>query len=168
MLFALAGILYLLAIALSIVSLVCFILVLVQMFKRDQANLGIICIVLTLCTGVGPLVAFIYGWMKATEWNLKKVMTYWTVAIVLQLICIAIAVASAIGGAATMDPNQFNTDPNNMNFEFETDGSGFSIPEGFNTPTEAPQPDSGVLQPESDSLLPLEVTPPEASPTDQP
>ena len=71
----LAGICYFLAIACGIASLVFFVMVVIQMFKRDQSTLGIVCIILTLCTGVGPLIAFIFGWMKATEWDIKKTWT---------------------------------------------------------------------------------------------
>ena len=59
-------------------SLVCFILVLIQMFQRGQTGLGIACIVLIFCVGIGALIAFVYGWMKATEWNIKNIMLAWT------------------------------------------------------------------------------------------
>ena len=44
----LAILLYLLAFVVGIGSLVCFVMVVVQMFKHDQTGLGIACIVLTL------------------------------------------------------------------------------------------------------------------------
>src|SRR5207244_2318083 len=50
----------------GIASLVCFVMVLIQMFQHGQTGLGIACIVLIFC-GVGGLIAFIYGWMKSTE-----------------------------------------------------------------------------------------------------
>ena len=59
-------------------SLICFILVLVQMFKREQTGLGIACIVLLLCA-IGGLIAFIYGWIKAKEWDIQNVMLAWTI-----------------------------------------------------------------------------------------
>jgi hypothetical protein len=59
-------------------SVVCFILVLIQMFQRGQTGLGITCIVLVFCVGIGALIAFVYGWMKATEWNIKNIMLAWT------------------------------------------------------------------------------------------
>lgn len=71
--------LILLLIAISIASLICFVMVLVKMFQNNQAGLGIICILLTLCTGIGPLVAFVVGWIKAAEWNIRRLMTAWTV-----------------------------------------------------------------------------------------
>ena len=136
MLVALAGLWYLLAIVCGIASLVFFIMVVIQMFKRDQSTLGIVCIVLTFCTGVGPLIAFVFGWMKATEWDLKKTMTYWTVAFVLQFVFIALVFASILGAAATMDPGEFNFDPNNMDIEFDIDESEFDIPD-FEMPEDA-------------------------------
>jgi hypothetical protein len=63
---------------LSIGSLVCFVLVLIKMFQRGQTGLGVACIVLAFCVGVGALIAFIYGWVKAREWDLQKVMMAWS------------------------------------------------------------------------------------------
>jgi hypothetical protein len=60
-------------------SLVCFILVLIQMFQRGRTGLGIACIVLSFCCGIGGLVAFIYGWMNHRGWGLTNVMIVWTV-----------------------------------------------------------------------------------------
>jgi hypothetical protein len=71
----------------GLVSLVCWIMVLIQMFKVQGALhgiLGIIC----------GLYAFIWGWMKATELNLKNVMLVWTgcfvANIVLQIVYVAV------------------------------------------------------------------------------
>jgi len=63
-------------------SLVCFIMVLVKMFQNDQSTLGIVCIVLALCTGIGALIAFVVGWMNARAWNIQQVMLAWTGCIV--------------------------------------------------------------------------------------
>lgn len=144
MLFALAGLWYFLAIACSIAALVFFIMVVVQMFKRDQSNLGIVCIVLTFCTGVGPLIAFVYGWVKVTEWDIKKIMTGWTVVFALQFVFIGLAIATIVGGMATIDPNEYDFDPNSMNIEFGDD-SDFSFPENFEMPGEAAMPDDTAL-----------------------
>jgi hypothetical protein len=67
----------------SLVSFICFILVLIQMFQRGATGTGIACVVLTLCCGLGGLIAFVYGWIKARDWNLTNVMTIWTVAFVI-------------------------------------------------------------------------------------
>lgn len=64
-------------------SLVCFILVLVQMFQRGETTMGIVCIVLTFCALIGPLITFIYGWVKSGQWGIKNIMVAWTVCIVL-------------------------------------------------------------------------------------
>jgi hypothetical protein len=81
----------------SLVSLVCFILVLVAMFKNEQTVMGIVCIVTIFC-GIGGLIAFVYGWMKAGEWNLQQVMLAWTGAFVLYLILFGINFAMVAGG----------------------------------------------------------------------
>ena len=79
----------------GIASLICFILVVVAMFQRQQTGLGIACIVLLFCFGIGALIAFIYGWMKSSEWNLKNVMIIWTIAIVIGFL-------SGAGGAVML------------------------------------------------------------------
>jgi hypothetical protein len=70
----------------GIISLVCFILVLVKMFQAGQTGLGILCIVLVFCCGIGGLIAFIYGWVKAKDWNITNVMIAWTVGVILGLV----------------------------------------------------------------------------------
>ena len=64
----------------SLVSLICFILVLIQMFQRGQTGMGIACVALSLCCGLGGLITFVYGWVKARDWNMVNTMTIWTVA----------------------------------------------------------------------------------------
>lgn len=66
-------------------SLVCFILVIYQMFKREKTGLAIACIVLILCC-VGGLLAFILGWVNNKEWNITTVMLVWTVCIILSIV----------------------------------------------------------------------------------
>jgi hypothetical protein len=80
------GLLLFLVVVSSIASLVCFILVLIKMFQANQTALAIVCIVLTFCTGIGSLIAFIYGWIKASEWNIKNIMLIWTAIFVLNII----------------------------------------------------------------------------------
>ena len=74
------------SILLSLVSLGCFIMVVVKMFQNGQTGLGIACIVLVLCAGIGALIAFVYGWMKSSEWNIKNIMLAWTGAIVVNIL----------------------------------------------------------------------------------
>jgi peptidoglycan biosynthesis protein MviN/MurJ (putative lipid II flippase) len=75
-----------LSIIAGIGSLVCFILVLVEMFRRGNTGLGIACIVLALCCGIGGLVAFVYGWIRHREWGLTNVMIIWTVCWILSAV----------------------------------------------------------------------------------
>jgi hypothetical protein len=65
--------------------LVCFILVVIKMFQHGQTGLGIATIVLAFC-GIGFLVAFIYGWVRAREWNLTNIMLIWTGAIIVYIV----------------------------------------------------------------------------------
>ena len=79
-----------LAIAAWIVALVCWIMVLIPLFKEKGVGhgiLGIIC-------GLYP---FIWGWMNVTRLNIKNVMIIWSVCLVLGIILNAISQAS-VGG----------------------------------------------------------------------
>jgi hypothetical protein len=91
--------LFLLQILAGIGSLVCFILVLVRLFQDGQTGLGVACIVLILC-GVGPLIAFIVGWVNAQRWRMTNVMTFWTVCIVVGVLAGAIRFATLPPGEA--------------------------------------------------------------------
>lgn len=73
-----ADLLTIIASAVAVIgSLICFILVIVHLFKTEQTGLGIVCIVLVFC-GIGGLVAFVKGWMD----GLGTVMWVWTACIV--------------------------------------------------------------------------------------
>ncbi len=120
----------------SIVGLVCFALVVAQMFKHDQTGLGVACIILAFCTGVGPLIAFVFGWTKAKEWDLKQIMTIWSVALALQVFLVFGAILMLFGAAAfsanelherdAFDDIEFSIDEDDMNFDFEELESEFS------------------------------------------
>jgi hypothetical protein len=69
----------------GIISFVCYILVLVKMFQNGKTGLAIVCIVLFCVCGLGVLIAFIYGWVKSGEWNIRNIMLAWTVGIVLDI-----------------------------------------------------------------------------------
>jgi hypothetical protein len=73
-----------------LIGLVCYILILIKMFQSGQTGLAIACIVLFCCFGIGYFVAFVYGWMRVREWNIKNIMTIWSVCIVVHLITTAI------------------------------------------------------------------------------
>ena len=108
----LAILLYLLAFVVGIGSLVCFVMVVVQMFKHDQTGLGVACIVLLFC-GIGGLIAFVYGWMKNKEWNLQKIMLIWTVCIAVGLLVNIVLIG--VGASMAANPNSpFQQQLNNM------------------------------------------------------
>jgi len=69
-----------LAIIAGLVSFVCTILVIVKMFQKAGAGLGIVGII---TCGIG---AFIWGWIKARELALTKLMFVWTAAIVVSTV----------------------------------------------------------------------------------
>jgi hypothetical protein len=81
---------YYLGIAAGLVSLVCWIMVLIKMFPAEGALKGILAII---C----GLYAFVWGWMNATRFNLKTIMLIWTVAILISVIANV-----AFGGMAAM------------------------------------------------------------------
>jgi hypothetical protein len=110
--------LWVLAFIAGLVGLVFFVLVVVEMFKRQQNGLAIACIVLALCTGIGYLIAFVYGWMKATEWNIKKIMLAWTACIVVQLV-FGLGIL-AVGATVAVDANsQFQKQMRQMERDLE-------------------------------------------------
>lgn len=69
-------------------------MVIVKMFQNGQTGLGIACIVLVLCAGIGALIAFVYGWIKSGEWDIKNIMLAWTGAIVLNILLTILGYAS--------------------------------------------------------------------------
>ncbi len=93
-----AALLSLISIVAGIGSLVCFVMVLIQMFQRGQTGLGIACIVLLCVCGIGGLIAFVYGWINARAWDIQNIMLAWTacvaVGIVVNLIQIATGTAT--------------------------------------------------------------------------
>lgn len=81
---------YFLAIAAGIVSLVCWIMVLIKMFPAEGALKGILAII---C----GLYAFVWGWMNAGRFNLKNIMIAWTIAII-----VSVVANMVYGGTAMM------------------------------------------------------------------
>jgi hypothetical protein len=89
-----AGLIFLAVFAIiGIISLVCWIKVLIALFKKEGAGLGILGI---FCN----IYAFIWGWMKSTELGLKKTMIWWTISIVAAIGVWFVAMAGAVGMAA--------------------------------------------------------------------
>jgi|TARA_B100000519_G_C14216492_1_gene425225 hypothetical protein len=67
---------------LALPSLVCLIIVIVNMFQNGKTGLGIATIILTFLCGIGSLIAFIWGWMNVGG----KVMIAWTILTVAGII----------------------------------------------------------------------------------
>jgi hypothetical protein len=62
----------------TIVSLICWIMVLIKMFPAEGALKGILAII---C----GLYAFVWGWINASRFNLRNVMIAWTIAIIVSI-----------------------------------------------------------------------------------
>jgi len=68
---------------LGLVMLWCLVVVAIAVFKQS-IGLGILYLVVALATcGIGGLV---WGWIKAKEYDLQKVMTVWTICWAVNLI----------------------------------------------------------------------------------
>ena len=63
----------------TIVSLICFIMVLIKLFPAEGALKGILAIICALY-------AFIWGWINASKFNLRNVMIAWTIAIIVSIV----------------------------------------------------------------------------------
>ncbi|HKV07983.1 MAG TPA: hypothetical protein VJ725_07605 [Thermoanaerobaculia bacterium] len=83
---------YFLALAAGLVSLVCWIMVLIKMFPAEGALKGVLAII---C----GLYAFIWGWMNAGRFGLRNIMLIWTVAIIISV------VANMMSGGMAMMQN---------------------------------------------------------------
>ena len=70
----------LLSALMSLGALICFIIVLVKLFKTEGALQGIIGLICGLWT-------FIWGWMNAGKLGIKNIMLIWTLLIVLSIVC---------------------------------------------------------------------------------
>ena len=82
-------------------SIVCWIMVLIQMFKNAGAVHGIIGI---LCS----LYAFIWGWMNAGKLGIRNLMLAWTLILVLYIILAAFfggfSYSYGVGGPSPVTP----------------------------------------------------------------
>jgi len=67
---------------LALPSLVCLVLVIINMFQNGKTGLGIATVVLTFLCGIGSLIAFVWGWMNMGG----KVMITWTALTILGII----------------------------------------------------------------------------------
>ncbi|MEX0978018.1 MAG: hypothetical protein WDZ48_04155 [Pirellulales bacterium] len=92
-----AALVSILQVVVGVGSLVCFIMVIIQMFQHGDTTVAIASLVLLLCF-IGGLIAFVYGWMKAAEWNITNVMLAWTGCIVGALVLGVLQYAVAAPG----------------------------------------------------------------------
>jgi hypothetical protein len=72
--------------ALGLVSLLCFLFVIYTMFNNAESVMGIVCLVGICLLGIGGIVAFVYGWIKAREWEIVPVMGIWSGCVALQIV----------------------------------------------------------------------------------
>ncbi len=71
---------YALAAVAGIVAFVCYVMVVMAMFKAGDQTLGIICAVLCFCGNLGVLVALVMGWVNADRYNVRKILPIYTAA----------------------------------------------------------------------------------------
>ncbi|UUO05222.1 hypothetical protein M4951_17790 [Blastopirellula sp. J2-11] len=69
----------------GIISIGCYIMVIIKMFQNDEATLGIICLVTLFCA-IGGLITFVMGWVKADKLQTHQIMGIWSGAIVIGMI----------------------------------------------------------------------------------
>jgi hypothetical protein len=73
-----------LSLIVGIIVLVCYILIIIKMFQAEDTGIAIACIVLLLCM-IGPILAFILGWINVRKYRAENIMYAWTIAIVISL-----------------------------------------------------------------------------------
>jgi hypothetical protein len=112
----------------GLVSFVCLIMVLIKMFQHGETTIAILSIVLCPCGG--GLIAFVYGWMKSSEWDIKGLMITWTIcfllAIPLQITQVVLSASAAAQNQPQYDvPDLPIIEPGDVNFDF---GDGAAQP----------------------------------------
>lgn len=89
----------------GLASIVCWVMVLIKIFK-DNVGLGVLGI---FC----QLFVFVYGWVKAKEYQVQKVMMAWTIitvaGIILYFVFVAAAVKEGGGMIQEWEMQQINT-----------------------------------------------------------
>lgn len=63
---------------LEICVIACWLTLVVQTFFRGETGMGLLCLLLFFCCGVGVVVGLGYGWAKANEWNNVTLMLAYT------------------------------------------------------------------------------------------
>ncbi len=70
----------------GISSFICLIISFVRMFQNGKTAIGLLCIILSIFSGIGPIIAFIYCWVKVSEFGINKLMKFWTFCILINII----------------------------------------------------------------------------------
>jgi hypothetical protein len=70
----------------GLISLACFIMIIIKMFQSGDTGLGIGCLVGIIVCGLGVLLAFIMGWVNVRKYGANNIMMLWTGCIVLGII----------------------------------------------------------------------------------
>lgn len=91
MVFVLLG----LQLIITLISLACFVMVIIKMFQSGDTGLGVACLLLILACGLGFLVTYIMGWVKAGQYGITNIMMAWTG-------CIVVGIILRIAAAALM------------------------------------------------------------------
>ncbi len=68
-------------VVIEITAVVCYILVMIRMFFNGHFILGILSLP-CIC----PLVAFVYGWIRSGDWNMRGLMMIWTIALIANVV----------------------------------------------------------------------------------
>jgi hypothetical protein len=75
-----------LSVIVAIVSVCCYFYVIYQMFDKAESVIAIVCLVGICLFGLGGIVAFVYGWIKAREWEIVPVMAVWSACVVINIL----------------------------------------------------------------------------------
>lgn len=82
---------YILSLLVGLASFACFVIVIIKMFQTEGALQGVLGII--TC----GIYALIWGWLRASRYNLRNIMIIWTICIVVGLV-----LNFAFGGMAMM------------------------------------------------------------------
>ena len=88
-------------VVIGLTAVVCYILVLVKMFRYEESTLAIVCL-LTTPFWIGPVIALIYGWTMTRQWDLKVTMVVWSVSMGVWVVvaCLVLFWAAALSGSS--------------------------------------------------------------------
>ncbi len=59
-------------------NIVCFVIMQIKMMRHRLTGLTTATTILFFCSGIGAVIAFVYGWVHAKEWQITKFMCVWT------------------------------------------------------------------------------------------